>query len=185
MSYRKKVSKKDRIKWINKIDELLDIEFEKTVNKIKNDIEEKAVSAIKKIKAGKIKKAEFIVKAYVNFTYPANNTLPTIMNDELTFAYYEASGDFSGDLMNFNNYSKKYDIFAISSEDYGIRFYSFQFYKKNSDESIFPFRTKTGKNFCNTLRLFFEEKNIKLKFKHDGLVDCMTIMVKCDKNSII
>lgn len=42
----RKVSREDRKKWMKKIDELLDIEFEKTVEKIKNDIEKIATSSI-------------------------------------------------------------------------------------------------------------------------------------------
>lgn len=127
----------------------------------------------------------FIVKGYINFTNLSSATLPIIMNEELTWAYVEASGRWTDDLGAFNNFSKKYDIYAFSSKKHGIHFYAFKFYKGEMD-SYFAncFLTKTGKRFCDILKQYFEGKNIKLKFEcHDNTPDCIDIIVKCNKKS--
>lgn len=185
MSYIRKVSSADRKKWMKKIDELLDIEFEKTVKKIRNDIEEKATSTMEEIMSGKIKRATFVVRGYINFTNLTSATLPIIMNDELTWAYVEASGRWTDNLGAFNAYSKKYDLYVFSSKKHGIHFYAFKFYKGEMGSPIANcFLTKTGKKFCDSLRRYFEGKNIKLNFEcHDGTPDCIDITVKCNKKS--
>ncbi len=149
MSYIRKVSRADREKWMKRIDELLDIEFEKTIEKIRNDIEEKSTSAIKKIKLGKIKRDKFVVSGYINFLNLRSATLPIIMNEELTWAYVEASGRWTDDLMAFNAFSKKYDLYVFSSKNTEYIFMLLSFIKEKWTVFLQTiFLQKLAKNFA-------------------------------------
>lgn len=175
------VSRKKKKEYMQKIDELLDIEFKKTVDKIKNDIEMRAEEAIDKIKSGKSKKEKFVINGYANFRYLSNITLPIIMNEELTWAYMLASGRGRDDLAFFNSFTKKYDLYVFSSEKYNTHWYGFRFYH-GEDFPIFP--TKTGKRFFCLLKEYFQKKNIKLNFScYLRSPTCIKITVKCDQES--
>lgn len=186
MSYRRDVSVEEREKWINKIDELLDVQFDKTLKKIKEDIKLEVKKAIKRIKEGEVNVVKFNIKGYINFINLSSATLPIIMSEELTMAYVQASGWWEDKLEYFNNYTNNYNLYVFSSKKYGVHFYSFKFFKGENDSFFNRFLTRTGKKLCKNLIQYFEEKNIKLKFKClNGYTNNINITVKCNKNSKI
>ncbi len=175
------VSRKQKKEYMQKIDELLDIEFKRTVDKIKNDIEMKSAEAVDKIKSGKSKKEKFQIKGFISFTNLSAATLPIIVNEELTWTYMLASGRGRDDLGWFNAFTKKYDLCTFSSERYNTHWYGFRFYKGEN----FPiFLTKTGKRFCCLLKNYFQQKNIRLKFScYLRSPSCIKITVECNQES--